>query len=288
MYMLKLLYLKPKLMRTIQYVLPVLLCAMLGSCTSINKKKPAEAIIGNWLIIFPDHQLKTAREREVYGRYQDSVVSLFSLKLITLSPDGTFTEIDSMQSQRGRLTFTNDSLLRIQEGGKGFNPFTAAFKSFENDTLQLVQYLPLEGEKIKLVWHLKKIENGNESAALFSPLQNNWRSQPAAPESEAVMRQRLAGILHYYAGYFALISKEATYFIPARVPLPLHFYQHGMGLNAELSPAFKALFYNDADAKKAYSILQQAMRKTDLTSTGDNYVIEYGAFLKKMAEAIEK
>jgi len=275
-------------MRALRFVLPMLICLMVCSCDTFNWKKPSEAIRGNWLIIFPDHRLKTTQEREVYGRHQDSIVSLYGLKLVSLSATGTFTEIDSVLKPPGRWTFTNDSLLRIQEGGRGFNPFTAAFKKFDKDTLQVIQNLALGGEKIKLVWHLKKIEDDGEGAMLFDVAYNNWRKRPTAPEPSATMRKRLAAILDYYATYFTLISKEATYFVPVRVPLPLHYYQHGIGMNSNLSPAFKALFYNEADAAKAYAILQQGMRSTDVASTGDNYVVEYGLFLKKMAEALEK
>lgn len=275
-------------MRTLPSVLFLLICAMLSYCKSLNKQKPTEAVTGNWLIIFPNHHLKTAHEREVYSRHQDSIVSLYGLKLISLSANGTFTEVDSLLKSTGKWMFTTGSLLKIQEGGKGFNPFSTTFKKFDNDTLQLTQYLPLENEKIKLVWYLKKVGDGNQATKLFEASSNNWRNKPGAPEPATVMRKRLAEILHYYAGYFTLISKEATYFIPARVPLPLRYYQHGLGLNAELSPDFNALFFNATDAKKAYIILQQAMRAIEIPSTGDNYVIEYGQFLKKMGEWIEK
>src|SRR5829696_4776692 len=55
------------------------------SCNGDSNKNPAEAMTGNWLILYPDHHLKTRSERDVYGKYQDSIVNLFGLKLISLT-----------------------------------------------------------------------------------------------------------------------------------------------------------------------------------------------------------
>lgn len=222
----------------------------------------------------------------MYGAHQDSIVSLYGLKLISFKADGFFVETDSILKPPGKWTFTKDSLLRIQEGGRGFNPFTTLFQSFDNGTLQLIQHLPLDGEKIELVWHLKKIEN--DAAQLFEPSANEWRRKPTAPETGKEMRKRVASMLNYYSDYFKLIGKEAIYFSPARVPLPFRYYQHAIGLNADLSPAFRNLFYNEADAAKAFAILQQAMRDANEFPRDDNFVIEYGLFIKQMAGKIKQ
>ncbi|HYO22556.1 MAG TPA: hypothetical protein VER36_09125 [Flavisolibacter sp.] len=275
-------------MSLIKIICILLLCSFFLSCGSQKQDGP-DALTGNWLILYPDHRLKTYSEREVYGKYQDSLLSLYGLKLIALESNGHFREVDSVGAGAGKWIYGNDSLLKIQEGGKGFNPFNARFTSLENDTLQVTQYLPLEGERIKVVWHLKKIDEANSAASLFSTTANDWRRKPSAPETPAAMRKRLASMLDYYGEYFLLVSKEAIYFSPARVPLPFHYYQHAMGMKQQMNADFKRLFFNEQDAQQAFILLEQAMTaRTIAFPRGDNFVTEYGQFLKKLADWMNK
>lgn len=256
------------------------------SCKSSQKNLEA-SLYGNWIILYPDHQLRTATEREVYGKFQDSIVALYGLKLITLDENGGFREVDSLLKPTAKWIFTNDSLLKIREGGRGFNPFNTSFKNLKDQTLQLTQFLLLEDEKIKLVWHLKKIEEDNEAAYLFRDSSNQWRNKPASPENEKSIRKRLSTMLNFYGDYFKLVSKEAIYFSPARVPLPFRYYQHAIGMAPKMTPAFQAIFYNQADALHAYSMLEQTIGELGSTfPREENFVAEYGLFLKLMARRI--
>ena len=273
-------------MRIHSFFLTAFVAAVFFSCKSniaVN-----ESLTGNWLILYPEHRLKTYREREIYGKHQDSLITLYGLKLITLESDGNFSEIDSTGTGGAKWTYGDDSLLKIREGGRGFNPFNASFTSLENDTLRLTQYVPLGGEKIRLVWHLKKIDEEN-GAALFASAANNWRKKPATSESLAAIQKRLASMLNYYSDYFRLIGKESIYFSPARVPLPFHYYQHAMGMKRQMNPDFKRLFFNEQDAQQAYGLLEQAlMARLNAFTRGDNFVTEYGLFLKKLAEWMDE
>lgn len=258
-----------------------LACLFVVSCAHNND--PEKDLAGHWLILYPDHQLTSPHQRRVYGRWQDSIVSLYGLKLITLAPDGRFLETDSLLRPHGRWLLTPDSLLKIREGGKGFNPFNTRLGGRQNGELLLTQYLPLEDEKIKVVWHLKKIESDEPAARLFSAEANAWRQRPASPEPKKMLQKRLAAALAFYGDYFALVGKEATYFSLARVPLPLRFYQHAVVLAPQPSPAFTALFYNDADAATAYRLLEKSLAATGDYPSAENYVAEYGLLLKKWA-----
>lgn len=247
------------------------------------------SLSGNWIILYPDHQLKTSRQREIYGRHQDSLVSLYGLKLITLRADGTFTDLDSLQRESGRWFVTPDSMLKIREAGKGFNPFNASVTRLKENELQLTQSVRLEDEKIKLVWHLKRIEDGHEAARLFSPEANGWRKKPASRATKKALRERLSRVLNYYGDYFILVSREAIYFLPNRVPLPFRYYQHAIGLQGEMTTAFEHLYYDKAEAEEAFSLLKKGMGAIlSKFPTAENYTVEYGLFLKKLAEWIGK
>lgn len=247
-----------------------------------QKQNTRDALTGNWLILYPDHRLTSYSQREVYGRYQDSLITLYGLKLIKLEGDGRFVEIDSIRPKGAKWNF-QDSVFRVQEGGKGFNPFNTTFTDLENDTLKLTQFLTLEDEKVKLVWHLKKIDDDAKEASLFGAEANSWRKVPSAPESPEAMRKRLAAMLDFYGDYFTLVSKESIYFSPARVPLPFHYYQHAIGLQEQFRPDFVRLFFNEGDALRAHSLLKQALNANSFPR-GDNFVTEYGLFLKKLAK----
>ncbi|MGZ5287034.1 MAG: hypothetical protein ACXWB9_07615, partial [Flavisolibacter sp.] len=240
---------------------------MIFSCRSVKNEEPdlPSSLIGNWLIIYPDHKLDTRSEREIYGRHQDSLIKLFGLKLVSFHADGSFSEMDSMK-HKGKWTVSEDSTFEIRNGGMGFSHFISKYEDFEKDTLQLLEYIPLEKRPIKVIWHLKKIKTDDEAMPLFQPAANNWRNQPARPESEQEIRKRLSAMLEYYNEYFKLVSKESAYFLPVRVALPFSYYQHAIGVKDEISPLFSKVFYDSADAGKAYNILKETV-----TNTGDYF-----------------
>jgi len=253
------------------------------SCNNKKEESGIDALTGHWIILYPDHHIKTRSERDVYGKYQDSIVNLFGLKLLNLNENGGFVEVDSLLKTSGKWMAENETF-QIREGGKGFNPFKASVHGLENDTLQLLQYLPLENERIKVVWHLKKVDEDTVALKLFTPEMNEWRKKPSGPESEEALRKRLINMLLFYSDYLKLVSKESSYFLLSRVRLPFHYYQHAIGMREEMSAAFVNLFYDEDDAKKAYDLLQATIQLLKGRFQRDeNFVVEYAQFFKRMA-----
>jgi hypothetical protein len=258
----------------------------LFSCSS-EKEDLKTAIAGNWLILYPDHQLKTKSEREVYGKYQDSIVNLLGLKLITLDDNGEFTEMDSLFNKKGQWQLSGEKDLQLREGGKGFNSFTTEIEGLDNDTLRLIQYLPLEKEKIKVVWHLKKVGGDTLANNLLTEEGNQWRKKPVHPETEKEIRNRLAGLLNYYSNYLKLVSKESSYFLIPRIHLPFRYYQHAIGMAPQMSKGFVNLFYDENDARKAYLLLDTTVNQlANEFKWASNFVEEYGLFFKRMTYSI--
>jgi hypothetical protein len=264
----------------------LLTTVFLFSCSS--KQDIKSSLRGHWLVLYPDHQLRTKSEKDVYGKYQDSVVNLYGLKLVEFNPEGQFTEIDSLFKTKGQWVLTNENELQVREGGRGFNPFTTTVEGIQNDTLRLVQLLPLEHEKIKVVWHLKKVDEDTLAQKLVSSEANQWRRKPAKPESDAEIRKRLKSVLMYYSIYLKLVSNESSYFLIPRIHLPFRYYQHAIGMREKITPGFINLFYNENDAKKAYEILSQTItRLSNEFEWADNFVVEYSLFFKKMTYYID-
>lgn len=273
-------------MRWLLFIL-ILFC----SCKSLSEtEKFHQTLVGDWLIVYPDHKLNNSSQRAVYGKIQDSIVGLKGLKLITLSDKGVFQQTDDI-STKGKWGITADNVAFIQNGGEGFENFSAKFTGFQKGVLQLTEVMTVKGEKVTLVWHLKKLESNATTAMLFTEENNSWRQQPKQKESSGKIKARLSAMLEYYAAYYSLVSKEASYFIASRVILPLKFYQHAIGLKPfGSSPAFTGLFLDIEQAQEAHQYLSRTMDRLDgkFPSLGSNYVEEYVEFMKMMANEVVK
>jgi hypothetical protein len=179
----------------------------------------------------------------------------------------------------------------ISGAGTGFENFKGEFTSLEDDKLKLTEYLNVEGERIKIIWHLRKISKGT-AADLFDPKKNQWRNKPGKPESEPEMKQRLSEMLSYYSIYFKLISEQSSYFMPVRIMLPLKFYQHAIGMKEfDEEHRFTSLFYSPAQAREAFNLLKETVNSSDYNFPEfqkESYSLEYSMMLEKLAADIVK
>ena len=74
------------------FAFTVIIILFLSSCTfwQTREQDPVKAIAGNWLILYPEHELTTADQRKAYTKAQDSIVSLLGLKTISFLEGGAF------------------------------------------------------------------------------------------------------------------------------------------------------------------------------------------------------
>ncbi len=257
------------------------------SCNSEKKEKAiSNSISGNWIIIYPEHQLKNEKQKKLYATIQDSIISLYGLKLISFNDNDHFKQMDSI-TNNGKWETENNNAIYVKNGGKGFDKFKTTFTSFDKGVLQLTEYVTWKNEKIRLLWQLVKVEN-QLSDDLFSQAANAWRHKPLKSESLSEIKNRIASMLSYYSVYFKLVARESSYFIGARVMLPFEYYQHSIGLSDFDSTGYYAnCFYNSQEAEKGYEYLQ------DLVSVlrneypkKENYVEEYAAHMAAMAKKV--
>jgi hypothetical protein len=261
----------------------LLLCIV--SCSPASQQdKLKKDLTGDWLVLYADHKLTNDEQRALYGKMQDSIIAMRGLKLVQFFGDGSFLQLDSL-GKKGRWTIADNNIYII-EGGKGFNNFKTEFFDYKDDILRTVEYVNKEGNSIKLVWHLKKI-NGS---SLFKDNKNAWRKKPQEPETDEQIKKRLSDMLGFYADYYRLLSKESSYFIPARVIIPFNFYQHAMGLKEfDGESAFARLFNNQEQAQKAYYYLNVAMtRLTDQYPKGGSFVDEYANYMEMLSNEVLK
>ena len=259
------------------------------SCKSLSEtEKLHQTLAGKWLLIAPDHKLKGGWQKVVYSHIQDSIVGLMGLKLIVLAEHGVFQQMDSA-GKKGRWGMTADNVVFIENGGKGFENFRSHFTNYRDGLLELTEFVEAEGEKIELVWNLKKI-TGSSASGLFEDKRNEWRKRPGHPESEKQMKERLSDMLHYYSDYDELVTKESSFFVPTRIILPFKFYQHAMAMKPfEEESFFTRLFFNKEQAEQAWQYLKRIVTKlkNDFPRK-KTYVEEYAEFMENMADEIVK
>lgn len=260
----------------------------------LNKKNkdfiPKEEIKGNWLILYPQHILKTDLQRKIYGRAQDSIVNFMGLKLVSFKNNGEFLQTDSLFSVHGKWTINDTGSLRIISAGKGFENFTGVVTGIKNDTILIEELVSLENEPIKLIWHLKKIEAGDEGAGLFKKEENQWRQRPGKSETGEEIKKRVIAMLQYYSLYYKVVSEESIYFSRSRVSLPFNYYQNGVGLRAfDPKDPFTNCFFDLADARKGYDVIKAGVENTedDEYPSGKNFVIEYAEYFGRLAKALK-
>ncbi len=272
-----------------RYFLFFLLLTQLSCGTSAPAEKDLrKTIIGNWFVLYPHDELKNEKQEKIYAEIQDSLTALKCLKLISFSEEGVFNQIDSINI-KGRWGTKDDEYVRVTGGGRGFDDFRITYEGFEGRVLKLTEIVSSGGEKLKFVWHLLKIDNG-DAAKLFEPADNKWRIKAARSETDAELKSRLSQMLNYYSIYFKLISEESSYFIPGRVVLPLKFYQHGIGMKFfDDKSVFASLFFSKEQAKLAHIYLDAALRNSKFDGEElKSYTSEYSQMLKKVDEQLMK
>ncbi len=258
-------------------------------CNEAAEKKGLHSkMVGNWFVLFHEETVMSEKQEKLYAAVEDSLELLKNLKLVSFSEKGAFKQLDSFVTE-GRWGTKDEQVVYVNDGGKGFENFRTEFERYGDEVLELSENINVQGEKIKLTWHLLKIEEGPE-LELFETAKNKWRSVPTKEETDPELKERLAQMLQFYAAYFKLIAERSSYFIPARVPLPLRFYQHAIGIKPfDKESNFVKLFYSPAQAERAFYLIKDAINKSKFDFPEKNsYSEEYSLMLNIMAEQIRK
>jgi hypothetical protein len=266
-----------------------MLFSLLTSCADEERLVTENDLAGNWLITEAEPQYKDDYEKQFYVMARDSIRALKGLKLVSIKKNAIFQQADSINAFPGSWLFNSKTQrIFINNGGIGFTNYVGGIK-IDGNTLLVNEKLDLGPVSVGVVWHLKKVPADSPAAYLFIPENNAWRVKPNHREEDETMKKRLSSMFHYYSIYFTLVSMEADYFSPKRVMLPIRYYQHGVGMrDLDMADNFKALFFNEADFKKAYAMVEQAIKSEQLYPSGKDFTEEYATYFRQLERAVLK
>ena len=119
------------------YKYTIVLFLFLISCVNFSKNyfDAKKEIVGNWLILYPQHILKNDVQRKLYGKAQDSIVNQGGLKLVSFEKDGHFFQMDSLFGRQGSWFIVDSGNLKINSAGKGFENFSGKVRGILNFTI---------------------------------------------------------------------------------------------------------------------------------------------------------
>ncbi len=124
-------------------------------------------------------------------------------------------------------------------------------------TAGLFLQMPFYSNRQQELYHFKRQENDSK-ADPYSPEANEWRIQPAAPESSAAIKKRVVGYLHFLqAMYQHAIDNDMETLSDSwyATPIQMH-YANGvrMAYSTELDN-WNSCFYDSAQAVKGYQFI---------------------------------
>jgi hypothetical protein len=267
-----------------------IICIVFMACGAEEKEVTESDLTGNWLVVSSSPQSERYEEAKLYAAMKDSLVGPRGLKLISIQPQGIFRQIDSSYASPGSWLFNNKNhQFFINNAGPGFHSFSGTVLGCRDDTMSIEEKLKLPTGPLSVIWRFKRIPADSPANHLFAAAGNQWRIKPTAPEADAVLKKKISDMFHYYAVYFALVSREADYFSPKRVLLPIKYYQHGVGMREyEMAANFRALFYNEDDARKAYLMVANAMQTDNHFPSGKDFVDEYARYFTQLEKAVTR
>jgi hypothetical protein len=105
---------------------------------------------------------------------------------------------------------------------------------------------------------------GNNGDDPFYKTNQQWRVQPKKNETDAEIKNRVGAMLNFYTKYLAdNTKKNASSISFFGLPDCFKWYDGGIGLKkeADVSSKWKKCFYNNQNASKAYSYLDNLITK---------------------------
>jgi hypothetical protein len=104
----------------------------------------------------------------------------------------------------------------------------------------------------------------NAADDLFYIANNKWRIKPRAPETDAAIKQRLKDNLRFFILFYRdVIARKAAKASFYGLPSCLEWYAGRISIQnrKEISQKWKDCFYNDAQAMKAYDMMDNVITK---------------------------
>lgn len=247
--------------------------AILG-LSSCQEQKLEDGLVGKWdvrLKFSTQFQSKKFEEKSSKTAYTDK---FWGLNYFVFNPDDTF------------ILFQRQGHGKYIRGNYKVDPKDSIiyFKSQDSVAYPRLKIRYLKDQKLSLVLlepnvYLSKDEfdlEDKDNAYLSDfdpktltspynytdPKYNKWREKPTARETDAQIKERMKAIFTFTTLFFQN-SKEIkeSKFNRQSIPAPLQIYNNGVGmLPFEKCYQWRAAFYDEQDAKKAYDIILGIMK----------------------------
>lgn len=206
----------------------------------------------NWIMEDDKEALETASDD---GNLEIPV------RTFCMAPDFTFTKNCRNAIETGIWNFDaakKTLLFKYKNGGSDLYKLRALVA----DEMKLTNIGIKSETVLKFLSDAKPYKNKTDDP--FYIANNKWRIAPTSSETDAAIRQRLRDNLHF----FILFYKDAVAHQAAKIsffglPSCIKWYAGAINLQNknELSEIWKECFYNDAQAMKAYDMMDAVLSK---------------------------
>jgi hypothetical protein len=181
------------------------------------------------------------------------------VRSFNLSPDFTFTKNNRNDMGAGVWNFneaTKTLTFKYKDGGSDIYKLRAL----------AANEMKLTNIGIKSETVLKFVSDGNsykeKADDPFYIANNKWRIAPRAPETDDAIKQRLKDNLHFFILFYRdAIARKAPKISFYGLPSCLKWYAGAIHLQGEkeINGKWKACFYNNAQAMKAYGMMDKVI-----------------------------
>ncbi len=215
-------------------------------------------------------------EDDVYdlSAVQESSQIEIPIRSLHIFNDYTFIRNIRNNLEMGKWRYDDakkEMYLYYDDGGGGDH---YKIRAIAADELQLTDLDVGRNDVIKYVSDAKQYNNKMDDP--FYLANNKWRKPPAKKETDEQIKQRVNNYLHFFVLFYKdAIAREAETVSFYGFPSCINWYSGGIYLKPEkeLKDKWLSCFYNQAEAGKAYKILENVVdRKYNWPAEDINWI----------------
>lgn len=197
--------------------------------------------------------------------------------LIALFEDGTYSEFRGTDSLKtGKWEYRKDEdALYFMNADRKTDPFPIHIE--KNNYGKEIMTLDLNFQRLELRLAKESVALKDFTDDPFYATNNQWRIKPSKPESPEELTSRFAAYLKHIALILKAAKERGQDIVSFEFSKgPIQIYNGGIGVYPyEIVPeSWKACFYNEEDALKAYRLYEHYLRTTSYRGGGTGNWVE--------------
>lgn len=228
------------------------------------------------VLLAQDWIMEEDKEALEYADKSDMEIPVRSL---SLSPDFTILKNSRNDMEEGTWKFDADKKT-LSFKYKGGRNDLYKLRALAADEMKLTNVGNGSETVLKFVAEGKQYKNISDNP--FHIANNKWRIKPKSAEDDAAIKQRLKENLQFFILYYKdVIARRSAVVSFYGFPTCLKWYAGGIYLQDknELSKKWKACFYSDAQALKAFDMMDKVLSKKYTWPKGDANWIKKNLFV---------